>query len=61
MTAGGQLRARLSQAARARVEERYQWDRILEEMVRPAVLESQHRPRPRQKASFSRLLKMAGG
>lgn len=56
---GGEEYAALSKAARRRIEQNYCWDRILQEMISPAPLDTPRRHR--HKHAINRLLQLASG
>lgn len=55
----GRSCARMSKAARRRVETHYSWDRILSNMVKADAMDSPRQHRLRQQSPFKRLLKLA--
>jgi glycosyltransferase involved in cell wall biosynthesis len=55
----GRSCARMSRAARRRVETHYSWDRILSNMVKADAMDSPRQHRLRQQSPFKRLLKLA--
>jgi len=55
----GETYARMSKAARTRVENNYSWDRILQNMVKADDIDEPRQHKLRQNSAFKRLLKFA--
>lgn len=55
----GQDYALLSRAARSRVEDTFDWESILYDMVKPDIAGNKQVPRQRQKSSIKRIFKLA--
>jgi hypothetical protein len=61
LAAAGDTCSEMGKAARERVVNRFCWDSILFDMVKPEGMDIPRQPRQRQKSSIKRLLKLASG